>query len=304
MVLAFVFWDFSVSGRGCRPGWRWSWCSSWSRPAIGWFIAAVRGPRPRRRAGQRLAGRHRRPARRLHRRRAADLAARAAHRPAVLPRARRFSVGDAYDHRPPADHDRRLGPGRGRPLPAAHPHPDRHRDAGLGRQPRAAPALRRQARPGRRAVLGDRHLAGRRSAASCSSPVVGLDYFDADPAGHQRVRRRDARPAQEPAADLRRRDGAGPAAVLRRRLPARSTGCSRQVENVVPALFLFVVIVAMPQAQLRIGQVKGIVSAPLPSLPRTLGLGRRRCCSSSRCSPARCPTPTCCWSAPRRRSRS
>ena len=30
-------------------------------------------------------------------------------------------------------------------------------------------------------------------------------------------------------------------------------------------------VVALPQAQLRIGQVKGIVSVPLPSLPRTLG---------------------------------
>ena len=30
-------------------------------------------------------------------------------------------------------------------------------------------------------------------------------------------------------------------------------------------------VVALPQAQLRIGQVKGIVSAPLPSLPRTMG---------------------------------
>ncbi len=38
---------------------------------------------------------------------------------------------------------------------------------------------------------------------------------------------------------------------------------------VVPTLFLFVVIVAMPQAQLRIGQVRGIVSAPLPSLRRS-----------------------------------
>ena len=44
-----------------------------------------------------------------------------------------------------------------------------------------------------------------------------------------------------------------------------------QVQNVLPALFLFVVVVALPQAQLRIGQVKGIVSAPLPSLPRTMG---------------------------------
>src|SRR6478735_9197135 len=38
---------------------------------------------------------------------------------------------------------------------------------------------------------------------------------------------------------------------------------------VVPALFLFVVIIVMPQAQLRIGQVKGIVSAPVPSLVRS-----------------------------------
>ncbi|WP_051246457.1 ABC transporter permease [Nocardioides halotolerans] len=48
-------------------------------------------------------------------------------------------------------------------------------------------------------------------------------------------------------------------------------GFLSQVKNVVPALFLFVVVVALPQAQLRIGQVKGIVSAPLPSLPRTMG---------------------------------
>ncbi len=41
----------------------------------------------------------------------------------------------------------------------------------------------------------------------------------------------------------------------------------------VPALFLFVVIIAMPQAQLRIGQVKGIVSAPLPSFPKSIGWG-------------------------------
>jgi branched-chain amino acid transport system permease protein len=48
-------------------------------------------------------------------------------------------------------------------------------------------------------------------------------------------------------------------------------GVLSQVKNVVPALFLFVVVVALPQAQLRIGQVKGIVSAPLPSVPRTMG---------------------------------
>ncbi|WP_121257890.1 ABC transporter permease [Nocardioides ferulae] len=52
-----------------------------------------------------------------------------------------------------------------------------------------------------------------------------------------------------------------------------SDGFMSGIRAVVPALFLFVVIVAMPQAQLRIGQVKGIVSAPLPSTPKALGWG-------------------------------
>ena len=45
------------------------------------------------------------------------------------------------------------------------------------------------------------------------------------------------------------------------------------VRPVIPALFLFAVIVLMPQAQLRIGQVKGLVSAPVPSVQRMLGSG-------------------------------
>ena len=52
-----------------------------------------------------------------------------------------------------------------------------------------------------------------------------------------------------------------------------SDGALAGVRAVVPALFLFAVIVLMPQAQLRIGQVKGIVSAPLPSTGRALGWG-------------------------------
>lgn len=48
-------------------------------------------------------------------------------------------------------------------------------------------------------------------------------------------------------------------------------GLLNSVRNVIPALFLFLVIVLMPQAQLRIGQVKGIVSAPLPSMTKSLG---------------------------------
>ncbi|GAB3760779.1 branched-chain amino acid transport system permease protein [Nocardioides ginsengisegetis] len=52
-----------------------------------------------------------------------------------------------------------------------------------------------------------------------------------------------------------------------------SEGWLNDLRNVVSPLFLFVVIVAMPQAQLRVGQVKGIVSAPLPSLSKALGWG-------------------------------
>lgn len=50
-----------------------------------------------------------------------------------------------------------------------------------------------------------------------------------------------------------------------------ATGIIGQLKYVVPALFLFIIVVAMPQTQLRIGQVKGIVAAPLPSMPKALG---------------------------------
>jgi branched-chain amino acid transport system permease protein len=50
-------------------------------------------------------------------------------------------------------------------------------------------------------------------------------------------------------------------------------GALSGLRAVVPALFLFVVVVAMPQAQLRIGQVKGIVSAPLPSFTKSVVWG-------------------------------
>ncbi|MGH3413969.1 MAG: ABC transporter permease [Marmoricola sp.] len=42
---------------------------------------------------------------------------------------------------------------------------------------------------------------------------------------------------------------------------------------VVPTLFLFVVIVLLPQVPLRVGQVRGIVAAPLPRLRDALGWG-------------------------------
>ncbi len=52
-----------------------------------------------------------------------------------------------------------------------------------------------------------------------------------------------------------------------------SSGDLSGLRAVIPTLFLFGVIILMPQAQLRVGQVKGIVSAPLPSLRRALVSG-------------------------------
>jgi len=49
-----------------------------------------------------------------------------------------------------------------------------------------------------------------------------------------------------------------------------SEGNLAGLRAVIPALFLMVVIVAMPQAQLRIGQVKGIVAVPVPGVRRSL----------------------------------
>lgn len=45
------------------------------------------------------------------------------------------------------------------------------------------------------------------------------------------------------------------------------------VRPVIPALFLFAIVVVMPQAQLRIGQVKGIIAAPVPSVTKAVGSG-------------------------------
>ena len=45
------------------------------------------------------------------------------------------------------------------------------------------------------------------------------------------------------------------------------------VRPVIPALFLFAIVVAMPQAQLRIGQVKGIIAAPVPTVRKAVGSG-------------------------------
>ena len=50
-------------------------------------------------------------------------------------------------------------------------------------------------------------------------------------------------------------------------------GLLNSFRAVIPALFLFLIVVLMPQAQLRIGQVKGIVTAPLPSMRLSVGSG-------------------------------
>ena len=52
-----------------------------------------------------------------------------------------------------------------------------------------------------------------------------------------------------------------------------TSGLWNDLRNVIPPLFLFATVIALPQAQLRIGQVKGIVSAPVPSMRKAVGFG-------------------------------
>lgn len=49
-----------------------------------------------------------------------------------------------------------------------------------------------------------------------------------------------------------------------------SEGFVSGIRAVVPSLFLFLVIIALPTTQLRVGQVKGIVAAPLPRMSQSL----------------------------------
>ena len=58
-----------------------------------------------------------------------------------------------------------------------------------------------------------------------------------------------------------------------------SAGDIAGLRAVIPTLFLFVILVLLPQAPLRIGQVKGIVSAPVPASARPAS-GVARWCSS------------------------
>ena len=124
------------------------------------------------------------------------------------------------------------------------------------------------------AVVGDRHLARPRWPASCSRPVIGLSYFDLtllviNAYAAAMLGRLKSLPLTFV--------GAMGLGILQSFAVAYlpTEGNLAGLRAVVPALFLFVVIIAMPQAQLRIGQVKGIVSAPLPSLTAVARLGRR-----------------------------
>jgi branched-chain amino acid transport system permease protein len=51
------------------------------------------------------------------------------------------------------------------------------------------------------------------------------------------------------------------------------SGALNGLPPAIPVLFLFLIVVLLPQAQLRIGQIKGISSVPVPSARRTTGFG-------------------------------
>ena len=219
MLLAFVYWDFSRAAGHAGPGWPCCWCCSSSRPLLGVlvqrFLARGLGEAP---VGVVLVVT------------VGLLVALIGVAQQIWPPAVRAVTPFFAEtrlqrlrhlhHAAPGHHDPAVRRRGRRPLPAAQPHPDRRGDAGLGRQPRAPQAVRRPPRRRGRAGLGDRHLAGRprrHPARADDRPAV----LRPDAAGHQRLRRRDARPAEEPAAGVRRRDGARHHAGLHRRLPAQ-----------------------------------------------------------------------------------
>ena len=174
--MAFTFWDFSQ--RQGLPIWL-SLFLVLGVVAPGDRLAdpALRHPRARRGPGQRRAGRHRRPVRRAasgSRSRSGRPTPRTV--PPFLPD-ERLPARRHLRHRPPAHHDRAVGRRRAAALPAAQPHPHRHRHARLGRQPRAAQAVRRQARAGRRRCRGRSASRSPALAGILLVPIVGLDYY-------------------------------------------------------------------------------------------------------------------------------
>jgi len=52
-----------------------------------------------------------------------------------------------------------------------------------------------------------------------------------------------------------------------------STGNLAGIRSAMPTLFLFAVVILIPQAPLRIGQVKGLIAAPVPGLRKSLAWG-------------------------------
>ena len=272
MLLAFVFWDFSV--RQGMPAWLALVLVLFVvAPADRLVPPAVRDPGARRGTGQRLAGGDRRAAG------ASASAPRSRSSPTPRPRSvlpffpeTSFAVGDATV----TAHQlitvlasvagRRSASTCCSTAPASAPRCGPRSTTPTCSSCSAASPTGWPRWRGRSASS----LAGARRHPARLEPWGWTTSTHA--AGHQRVRRGDARPAAEPAADVRRRDRPRSVHLLHHRLPP-AEGAARPGRNVVPALFLFAVIVAMPQAQLRVGQVKGIVSAPLPSPPKALGWG-------------------------------
>ena len=243
-------------------------------PLLGWlvqrFVTRGLGEAP----GQRLAGRHRRAVRRADRAGAAASGRPTRDRAAVLRRPRRPGRR-RLRHRPRAHHDRRCR----RWSPAA----STCCSTGPGSAPRCG---RRSTTPsccgctaasptGSPRWLGDRHLAGRaRRHPADAGRRAGLLRPHA--AGHQRVRRRDGRPAEEPAAGRSSaRWGSASLAVVRGRPTCPADGLLTGLRAVVPALFLFVVIVADAAGAAAGRPGQGHRPAPLPSLPVGSASGRR-----------------------------
>ncbi len=144
------------------------------------------------------------------------------------------------------------------------------------------------------AELGDRVVTGRRSPGSCWSSYVGLDYYQLtflviNAFAAAMLGRLRSLPLTFVGAIV-----LGLGAVGYSQGTCTAASCSDGLQSSLPTLLLFAILIFVPQVRLRVGQIKGILAAPVPSGRGRCGVGvgllvvgARRL---PRCSPPRTPS--------------
>ena len=193
-------------------------------------------------------------------------------------------------------------------------HQARRRCSSVSRWRSSSTSLLNRTRTGiaMRAVVDDRNLVGMTGARpdriSMLSWAIGASMASVagillaprasdgrrrpDLARHQWLRGRDGGTSAEPAADVRRRDGPRADRVVHDRLRQPERLADRSAFGALPTLFLFVVLLAMPEARLRAGRLVGAVTPRVPEFPAVADRGAGSSSRLPACSRRSCPRGT------------